>query len=73
MRKNPSEVVFTIDVVGLGLFVVIFRQAWRLSHRGGYPLFSIESWQHMKWWLLIALVIFLIGIVFAAFKNSEPK
>jgi hypothetical protein len=71
MRKDWSVAGWVMAVVGL-LFVVIFRQAWRLSHRGGYPIFSIASWEHMKWWLLIALVM-LIGALISIFAEDGTK
>ena len=73
MRKNRTEAILGFAMVGLACVVVILRQAWRESHRGGYPLFSFESWQHMKWWLLIGLLVFLVGVLAATIKKDGSK
>jgi hypothetical protein len=73
MPKNRLEGALGIALVVLALVVVVYRQAWRESHRGGFPIFSTESWLHMKWWLLIALLVLLAAILVAIVKKNGSE
>ncbi|WP_213434553.1 hypothetical protein [Noviluteimonas caseinilytica] len=71
MRKDWSVAGWVMAVAGL-LLVVIFRQAWISAHRSGYPIFSVASWEHMKWWLLVAAVM-LIGALVSMFADGGSE
>jgi hypothetical protein len=54
-----------------GLLLILLRQAWRESHRGGFPLWSMETLQALVPFLIItgvSLAIFALYYAVSFFR-----
>lgn len=56
-----------------GLTVVIFRQAWRESHRGGFPLFSMQTFHAIVPFLIIAMLAVLAASAYCLVVHLKDR
>ena len=57
-QKRLVEIVGLAAIVGLFAFHVAYRE----SHRGGFPIFSHQTWEAIWPWVLLLVVLLVIRL-----------
>ncbi len=63
MRKLGWDKAEGVVLIALAVTVVIGREAWRASHRGGFPLISFQTAEALRPILLISLVVGALALL----------
>jgi hypothetical protein len=71
--KNRMDALLGLGLILLGLVVVVLKQAWRLSHRGGFDLFSVETLRELEPYIVM-WVVFVVGyLAWLFFKDRDRR
>ena len=62
-KKDRVADWVSLAVTALAIGFVMFSWAWRVSHRGGHPLFSYETLRGLKTLIFFGVILLSIQLV----------
>lgn len=71
MMQNWSEKLLGIGLLSFGFFVVVLRQAWRLSHEGGFDLFSMETLRELEPYFVMWIIFTVLYVIWLYSNNRQ--
>jgi len=60
-------------VLTLGVALAVFHFAYRESRRGGFPVFSMRTWEAIWPWVVMLVVLLAIALGPSALRYSKGK
>ena len=64
--RRILKAAFGVGLILGGFLIVLYKNAWRESHRGGFPLWSIETLQALvPFWIIAGVILTAYALYYA--------